>query len=74
MVQRACAHLDEAFADERGPKELPERHEEVAAADAAEIKGRIRPGSQHQDADKAVPANTTHSAEQERCGQGGLAA
>ena len=74
MLQRGSPHLDEAFAYERGPEELPERHEEVAAADAAEIKGCVRPGSQHQDADEAVPANAKHTAEEERCGWRGVAA
>ena len=53
-------YLDEHFADERGPEEVPKRHEEVAAANATEVKGSIGPSSQQQDTVKAMPAQHTH--------------
>ena len=49
------AHLEQGFANERGAKEVPERHEEVAAADAAQIESSVGPRSQDKDADKAMP-------------------
>jgi hypothetical protein len=35
-------HLDDGFADERGPKERPEGNEEVTAGDAGQIKQGVR--------------------------------
>ena len=49
-------YLDKHFANECGSKETPEGHEEVAAADAAQVKGSIGPSSQQQDAIEAMPA------------------
>lgn len=49
-------HLDKHFANECGSKKVPEGHEEVAAADAAQVKGSIGPSSQQQDAIEAMPA------------------
>lgn len=40
-----------------GPDELPEGHQEVPAADAAQVEERVRPGSQQKDAPEAVPAS-----------------
>jgi hypothetical protein len=47
-------HLDAPLADEGGTEELPEGHEEVAAADAAQVKGGVGVGGQQQDAPEAV--------------------
>ena len=52
-------HLDKRFATEGCPKELPEGHLEMAAADAAQIKERIWPSSQQEDAPETVPETGT---------------
>lgn len=54
QVQPSLPYLNAALADERGPEELPKGHQEVAAADAAQIKGGVGVGGQQQDAPKAV--------------------
>jgi len=38
--------LEKGFANEGGPEEVPEGHQEVTAADAAQVKGCIGPGCQ----------------------------
>ncbi|GMF36582.1 unnamed protein product [Phytophthora fragariaefolia] len=47
-------HLDECLADERGAEKRPEGHEEVPAADAAEVEGHVGPGRHEQHAPEAV--------------------
>ena len=53
------AHLDKRLPAEGGAKEDPERSQEVATTDAAEVKQRIGPGSQQEDAPEAVPVHGT---------------
>ncbi len=40
------ADLEKGFANKGGPKEVPEWHQEVTTADAAQVKGCIGPGCQ----------------------------
>jgi hypothetical protein len=53
---RAYLHvdLDDGLAEERCAEEGPERHEEVAAADAAQIERRVGPRSHEEHTHKAV--------------------
>lgn len=48
-------HLDDGFAYERGPKEVPEGHLSLTATDAAQIEGSIRPGRQQYDPSEPIP-------------------
>ena len=50
-------HLDHGLATEGGAEEDPEGHEEVAAADAAQVKQGVRPCRQQEDAPEAMPAS-----------------
>jgi len=51
------AHLDQGLPTKGGPKELPEGHLEVAAANAAQVKERVRPCCQQKDPPEPIPAS-----------------
>ena len=50
-------HLENGFANESGSKEVPERHEEMATADATQVECSIGPSCQNQNSHKAMPAS-----------------
>lgn len=58
---RTSTDLEKGFANESCPKEVPEGHEEVATADATQVKGCIGPSSQYEDAHKPMPASSAMS-------------
>lgn len=49
------ANLQQGFANEGGPKEVPERHQKVATANATQVKSCIGPSCQYEDAHKPMP-------------------
>lgn len=49
------SHLDDGFANKRGPKEMPEGHLSLAATDTAQIEGGIRPCRQQHDTSEPIP-------------------
>lgn len=51
-------YLDQRFAAESRPKELPEGHLEMAATNAAQIKQCIRPCCQQENTPEAIPSRT----------------
>jgi len=51
-------YLHNGLAGERGAKEFPEGHQEVAAADAAQVKQCVGPCCQQKYAPEAVPATS----------------
>lgn len=55
----ADQYLGKGLAAESGTKKYPERHQEMATADAAQIKECVRPGCQQEDAPEAMPVNAT---------------
>jgi hypothetical protein len=60
-LERGKAHLHNGLPSQSGPKELPEGHQEVAAADAAQIEEGVRPRRQQEDAPETMPETPTQS-------------
>ena len=57
MWEEGNAHLDDSLATEGGAEKDPEGHEEVPAADAAQIEQRIGPRRKQENAPETTPAD-----------------